>query len=137
MNLMKARRMQRRPPRDPSLRSRQIRDWREILRLLTLLFLALVSSSNAARAGAPFLTDDPGFAPQGWEIRPQASYEHNVNGAISIEAVDINYAIVPTFKLDLTPAIKQVHPNGAGSANGVADTDFKFKWRFLEDDPSG
>ena len=104
---------------------------------LALLLLPMMLKSNTARAGAPFLTDDPGFVAQGWEIRPQSSYEDNVNGTVTNGALDLNYTIVPTFKVNLTIGEKWIDPVGAPSVHGVADTDFKFKWRFLEEDQNG
>lgn len=109
----------------------------KIFWLLALMSAPLIFHGNDARAGAPFLTDDPGFVAQGWEVRPQASYEGNVNGIIETGALDLNYTIVPTFKLNLTLAEKRIDPVGGPSVSGFADTDFKFKWRFLEEDPNG
>ena len=105
--------------------------------LLVLLSLPMIFHADAAHAGAPFLTDDPGFVAQGWEVRPQANFEDNVNGTIETGALDLNYTIVPTFKLNLTLAEKRIDPTVGPSASGFADTDFKFKWRFLEEDPNG
>ena len=107
----------------------------------TLLAVALAPAllhPATARAGAPFLTDDPGFAPKGWEIRPQATYERNVNASIATPALDLNYTVVPHFKFNLTLAQREIDPRGAGrSVSGWADTDFKFKWRFQDEDPEG
>ncbi len=109
----------------------------QVFWLLALFAVPFLLHPSGARAGAPFLTDDPGFVAQGWEVRPQASYESNVNGIIETGALDLNYTIVPTFKLNLTLTEKRIDPAGGPSASGLADTDFKFKWRFLEEDPNG
>ena len=119
------------------MKRRATRGKGQVFWLAALLFAPLVLHPGVARAGAPFLTDDPGFVAQGWEVRPQASYEDNVNGTIETGALDLNYTIVPTFKVNLTLAEKWIDPAGGPSASGFADTDFKFKWRFLEEDPSG
>ncbi len=116
---------------------RAARDKGQVLWLLALLSAPAIFHASSARAGAPFLTDDPGFVAQGWEVRPQASYESNVNGIIETGALDLNYTIVPTFKLNMTLAEKRIDPVGGPSESGFADTDVKFKWRFLEEDASG
>lgn len=98
--------------------------------------LALLVFPQSSRAGSPFLTDDPGFALEGWEVKPAAVYEHNVNGGIlTAPILDLNYTIVPNFKLNLTLAERTVFPKDGESHTGLADTDFKFKWRFLDEKP--
>ena len=90
---------------------------------------------QAAYAGSPFLTDDPGFAANGWEIKGATTYEKTINGeTITAPILDLNYTVVPTFKLNLTLAGRRNSPTGATSEYGMADTDFKFKWRFVEED---
>lgn len=102
----------------------------------TLAFLmggALVS----ARADSPFFTDDPLFSP-GWEIKLGVGAEHNVGGnAVAGPILDINYAVVPTVRLDVTFAYLSASPKNELGANGFGTTDFKVKWRFLEEDPHG
>ncbi len=101
--------------------------------------LALVAflPPHTARAGSPFLTDDPGFAPKGWEIKAESLYEKTINGTTITPVLDLNYTIVPTFKINLTLAGKNIDPRTESSEYGMADTDFKFKWRFVEEDLSG
>jgi hypothetical protein len=90
---------------------------------------------DAARADSPFFTDDPLFSP-GWEIKLGAFSEHNATGnAWAGPILDINYAIVPTVRLDLTMAEIGGDSDIGTSANGFGTTDFKVKWRFLEEDP--
>ena len=107
--------------------------------VLALIGLApVLLQPTPAEAGAPFLTDDPGFAPRGWEVRPQATYERNVSATVTTPALDLNYTVVPHFKFNLTLAQREVDPRGAGrSVNGWADTDFKFKWRFQDETAGG
>ena len=90
---------------------------------------------DAARADSPFFTDDPLFSP-GWEIKLGAFTEHNATGnAWAGPILDINYAVVPTVRLDLTLAEIGGDPNIGTSAYGFGTTDFKVKWRFMEEDP--
>ena len=90
-----------------------------------------------ARADSPFFTDDPLFSP-GWEIKLGVTTEHNAAGStVSGPILDINYAVVPTLRLDLTLAATGISPDTGSSAYGLGTTDFKVKWRFLEEDPAG
>lgn len=99
-----------------------------------LLILFLIA--KPAMAGSPFLTDDPGFAPKGWEIKFESIYEHDRGQDIlTAPVVDLNYTLVEHFKLNLTLAEKTLYPDEGDSRSGVADTDFKFKWRFLDEKP--
>ena len=95
----------------------------------TALLLAL-----PVNAGSPFLTDDPGFAVSGWEVKGKTVYEKTTGGAtLTAPILDLNYTIVEHFKLNLTLAGKRISPDGGANAYGVDDTDFKFKWRFLDE----
>lgn len=98
---------------------------------------SLLASGEASYADSPFFTDDPLFSP-GWEIKVGVAAEHNVSGdAVSGPIFDINYAIIPTVRLNLTMAYLNSSPEFGQSATGFGTTDFKVKWRFLEEDPKG
>ena len=106
--------------------------WKKIFWLLPLAF----ATPHPAFAGSPFLTDDPGFAPKGWEIKFETIYEHDKGqDALTAPVVDINYSLTEHFKLNLTLAGKAIFPDNKSTAYGVADTDFKFKYRFLDEKP--
>ena len=90
--------------------------------------------SLSARADSPFYTDDPNFSP-GWEIKMGATAEHNSGGDILTEVLDWNYAVVPNVRLNLTTYTKHHWPSGGTDAFGYGDTEFKIKWRFLDEDP--
>ena len=97
--------------------------------------LALTTTlSLSARADSPFYTDDPNFSP-GWEIKMGATAEHNSGGDNLTEVLDWNYAVVPNVRLDLTTYTKHLWPSGGTDAFGYGDTEFKIKWRFLDEDP--
>ena len=97
----------------------------------------LLASGDSVHADSPFFTDDPLFSP-GWEIKLGVAAEHNVSGdAVSGPIFDINYAIIPTVRLNLTVAYLSSSPEFGQSATGFGTTDFKVKWRFLEEDPKG
>ena len=91
-----------------------------------------------AEAGSPFLTDDPGFMASGWEYKLAAVSDRNQSGTtVTAPIVDINYTVNEHFKWNLTIAGKQFDPISGSSVYGAADTDFKFKWRFQDEDPNG
>jgi hypothetical protein len=104
----------------------------------TIRFVLFLSSvmllPRPALAGSPFLTDDPGFAPKGWEIKFESAYEHDKGqDVLTAPIIDLNYTIVEHFKLNLTLAGKGIFPDDGRDDYGIADTDFKFKWRFIDE----
>ena len=99
--------------------------------------MAALAPWDSARADSPFFTDDPLFSP-GWEIKLGAAAEHNSSGDVLTGPIlDLNYAIIPTVRLDLTLAGVGIDPDEGAAAYGFGTTDFKVKWRFLEEDPQG
>lgn len=106
---------------------------RKIFWMLVGIFTLV--SHDPARADSPFFTDDPLFSP-GWEIKLGAVAEHNLSGDVLTGPIlDINYAIVPTMRLDLTLSEVGIVQDTGLSTYGFGTTDFKVKWRFLEEDP--
>ena len=94
----------------------------------------LTATAPPARADSPFFTDDPLFSP-GWEIKLGVAAEHN-NGGDSLAGpiLDLNYAIVPTVRLNATFAWISLSPDAGPDTDGFGTTDFKVKWRFQEED---
>lgn len=98
------------------------------------LCLFFLCPPQQAVAGSPFLTDDPAFVPQGWEIKFVAVYERSPGQDVLIAPiVDINYTIVEHLKLNLTLAERTLSHHAGPTLTGIADTDFKFKWRFMDE----
>ena len=90
-----------------------------------------------AHADSPFFTDDPLFSP-GWEIKLGVAAEHNAAGDVLTGPIlDINYAVIPTVRLDVTMAPVGLYPDAGRSVYGFGTTDFKVKWRFVEEDTQG
>ena len=102
---------------------------RRVFWLFTLTTVAL-----SARADSPFYTDDPEFSPS-WEIKYGFTAEHNSGGNVwAAPILDLNYAVIPQVRLNLTLAGRTLQPRTGLSVMGFADTEFKIKWRFLNAD---
>ncbi len=94
----------------------------------------LTLGTAASRADSPFYTDDPEFSP-GWEIKYGFTAEHNYGGNVwSAPVLDLNYAVIPQVRLNLTLAGRILEPRTGPSVMGFADTEFKIKWRFVDAD---
>ena len=94
----------------------------------------LAFSTASSRADSPFYTDDPEFSP-GWEIKFGMTAEHNTSGNTwAAPVLDLNYAVVPNVRLNLTLAGRTLEPKVGSSVFGFADTEFKVKWRFVDAD---
>ena len=97
------------------------------------LFALSAIAANRAQADSPFYTDDPEFSP-GWEIKFGMTAEHNTGGNTwTAPILDLNYAVIPTVRLDLTLAGRTLEPAASPAVTGLADTEFKIKWRFVEE----
>ena len=104
------------------------------------LGVVMLGVQRVAHAGPPFLTDDPWFADKGWELKTKLQFEHHEQGPDVLvgPTLDINYTFVPGFKLNVTLApLTLIGKNGNPTESGLTDTDFKFKWRFVDEDPDG
>ena len=103
-------------------------------RVFWSLGLTLPLSIALAHADSPFYTDDPEFSP-GWEIKYGLTAEHNSGGNVwAAPVLDLNYAVIPQVRLNLTLAGRILEPTTGPSVMGFADTEFKIKWRFVDAD---
>jgi hypothetical protein len=92
---------------------------------------------NSARAGPPFVTDDPEPPPPGgWEINIPYIVER-ASGTTEMDAplFDLNYGL-PDIQLKLEIPIKIVHEDNNGTAAGVGDLLIGVKWRFFNSEKS-
>jgi Putative MetA-pathway of phenol degradation len=92
---------------------------------------------DLARAGPPFVTDDPEPPPSGgWEINVPFILERTP-GTTDMDAplFDLNYGL-PEMQLKLEFPIKIVREDGEGTAAGAGDLLLGVKWRFLNDERS-
>lgn len=114
-----------------------IKGWKRIFWCIVWGAAISLACATSARADSPFFTDDPLFSP-GWEIKLGMAAEHNRDGdVVTGPILDINYALVRTLRLDLTMAGAGLNPDSGPAVYGFGTTDFKVKWRFLEEEPSG
>ena len=104
------------------------------LKKLFWLFALAALAVAEARADSPFYTDDPEFSP-GLEIKYGLVAEHNSGGNVwAVPVLDLNYAVVPQVRLNLTLAGRFLEPKTGPSVYGFGDTEFKIKWRFIDAD---
>jgi hypothetical protein len=102
----------------------------------SVLVCLIAAKAPSARADSPFYTDDPVFSP-GWEIKAGLTGERNSSGSVLTDVLDWNYAVVPKVRFNLTTYVKHIWPVGEPGESGYGDTEFKVKWRFLEEDTTG
>jgi len=100
---------------------------------------ALLLCPDRARAGPPFRTDDPVPVELGhWEIFAFSTATRaagDVAGVLS--GVDANYGAAPDLQLHAAFPAAFDKPDGGGMAIGYGDTEFGFKYRFVEEDHGG
>jgi hypothetical protein len=92
---------------------------------------------DLARAGPPFVTDDPEPPhPGGWEINVPFILERNP-GTTDMDAplFDLNYGL-PDVQLKVEFPIKIVHEDNDRTEVGAGDLLVGVKWRFLNDERS-
>ena len=88
-----------------------------------------------ARAGPPFITDDPDPTDyKHWEVYLFADY-YRIDGADQgqFPAMEINYGLLPNMQLHVIPAVAYDHQPGEVSHYGIGDTEFGVKYRFVQE----
>src|SRR6266478_2529053 len=92
--------------------------------------------ANIAKAGPPFVTDDPEPPPAGgWEINIPFIIEHAASGTeMNAPLFDLNYGL-PNVQLLFQAPVKIVEQKG-DRAVGLSDPLVGIKWRFLSDEKS-
>lgn len=101
--------------------------------------LGLLLWASAVRAGPPFRTDDPvPVEPGHWEIFMFSTATHAAGDTAGIlSGIDANYGAVPGLQLHATFPAAFDKPDGGNMTVGYGDTEFGFKYRFLEEDEVG
>jgi hypothetical protein len=105
----------------------------------SILSNTLWSAAALAQGGPPLLTDDPGTPGDGnWEINLAFAVE-SLEDETTFEAplLDINYGVGDTIQLKFELPWIFLHQDGDGTKNGLGNSAFGIKWRFLDEDPDG
>jgi len=103
--------------------------------LASLAFLVF----GPAKAGPPFVTDDPEPVEyQHFEINTAAQATY-VKGSHSgaLPTVDINYGPLPDTQFHVGLSVPYSKADGQGLAAGYGDTEFGLKYRFVDEDEEG
>ncbi len=104
------------------------------LRPFAIGFIALASAFSA-RAGPPFLTDDPEPVDyQHWEFYVFGSGDRTADAnAVSAPALEFNYGAAKNTQLHIITPVANVSAPGAGWTSGYGDTEIGVKYRLLEE----
>ncbi len=100
--------------------------------LLCALSIALAAT---ARAGPPFITDDPETVEfQHWEIYLASMVAHDSGGwSGTAPHLEINFGAVPNLQLHILAPLSFSAPKGAATQYGYGDTELGAKFRFIEE----
>ncbi len=94
----------------------------------------IVFAAVATRAvgGTPFITEDPGTPPRGWEINLGLAFEKNrSNRILTAPSLDLNYSLDAHVQVNAN--IGGIAVFGVQDGSSLADTQFKIKWRVVDD----
>lgn len=107
-----------------------ISPWRLAPALVLLVLLPL----GVARAGPPFVTDDPDPVEDGhWEINSAAAGVRTASATTGVvPQFDINYGAAPGVQLHVMPQMAYSRPADGTRAYGVGDTELGVKVRFVD-----
>lgn len=88
--------------------------------------------ATGARAGTPFITDDPGSPRRGWEINLGLAYGRSrAESRLAAPTLDLNYSVDPHIQLNAN--VGGVSVFGVRDAASTTDTQLKMKWRVVDD----
>ncbi|THD58234.1 hypothetical protein [Phenylobacterium sp.] len=92
--------------------------------------------AGAARAGPPFITDDPEPVDlHHWEIYAFSAGAFDSHGATGQgPALEVNYGAAPNLQLHLIAPFAYDAPPGGPTTMGLGDTELGFKYRFITPD---
>ena len=102
------------------------------------LAAAALALAATARAGAPFVTDDPQpLDPQQWEVFLAGQASHDRGGwSGSSPLIDVNYGAAPNLQLHLTTPLAFDAPEHGPVHFGYGDTELGIKYRFVQETES-
>ena len=97
-----------------------------------LLLIGLLATGVPARAGAPFVTDDPG-TPEHFEINLAVQATHVAGQTTGFApSLEVNYAAAENVQLHVLVPLAFNHESGNRTRWGAGDTEFGVKYRFLD-----
>lgn len=93
----------------------------------------LALSAGAAKAGPPFITDDPEPVDlHHWEVYAFSAGAFDSHGATGQgPALEVNYGAAPNLQLHLIVPFAYDAPPGGPTTMGLGDTELGFKYRFI------
>ena len=104
--------------------------------MFTLLFLI---SAEAAFAGPPLLTDDPGTpGDKHWEVNIAFTLDkRHTEAAYEAPILDLNYGVGDNIQFKYEVPLVVHHEQGAGTNGGPGNSVLGVKWRFLDQEREG
>jgi hypothetical protein len=103
----------------------------------TVIIAALVAwvAVQVARAGPPFVTDDPEPVEyQHWEVYLASQVARDSGGwSGTSPLVEINFGAIPNVQLHLIAPVAFNSPSHEGTKFGYGDTELGIKYRFLQE----
>jgi hypothetical protein len=110
-----------------------------IFRLLSLIWLLLVSVSAFGQGGPPYYTNDPGTpGPLNWEINlGYMPFFYSDQSVSHTPDVDINFGVGERIQLTYENAWLRVQNPGSKTAFGLGQSNPGVKWRFYDAGESG
>jgi hypothetical protein len=113
--------------------------WIKARRLISqlLFWMLILSNSNNALAGPPFLTDDPEPVDYGhWEFYLFSTLDKNIIDEkvdVNAPALEFNYGALPNIQLHLIVPYALSLPMAGPSNNGIGDIETGIKYRFIQE----
>ncbi|MDB5821508.1 MAG: hypothetical protein JWR21_212 [Herminiimonas sp.] len=93
---------------------------------------AALALANSARAGPPFVTDDPEPVEfKHWEVNYGVTKTwRSQSASVGLPSVDINYGVAPDVQLHVQPRYS-IESTTTTKARGIDDTEIGVKYRFF------
>lgn len=109
-----------------------------IYRFCVAVFLILLAK-GAVFAGPPLLTDDPDTpGDKHWEINVAFTLDrYQAESMYEAPLLDLNYGVGDNIQLKYEAPWLILHEQGSGTQNGLGNSIFGVKWRFLDEEKYG
>jgi hypothetical protein len=102
--------------------------------LATVVLAAALLAGQAARAGPPFVTDDPEPVDLGhWEVYAFSDGAVDRGDASGVgPSIEVNYGAAPNLQLHVIGNLAYDDPAGGPAVMGLGDTELGVKYRFVD-----